>query len=303
MHPAGPHRRRDFRAMGTVVTLLGPDVPALELAARVVVDTFAVEEERFSRFRAGSELSRVNAVAGFPTAVSEPFAEVLTFALDHAERTGGLFDPTVLPAMHAAGYDRDLEEVIEVARGVLDLPVVCGRWRDVEVRGGRVRLPEGVGLDLGGVAKGWTVDRAAEGALDAGIAWALVSAGGDLTIVGDAPVLDIGIEDPDEPGRTVASLRLREGAIATSSTRRRSWGPGLHHVIDPRTGAPSATGIVQATVWAPTCAEAEIASTVAVLEGAGSVARRASLLVADDGTVVRSFMHDRPATPLEGSAA
>ncbi len=298
MHPPDAHRRRDFRSMGTVVTVLGPDVPALELAARIVVDTFAVEEERFSRFRAQSELSRVNADAGSPTGVSEPFAEVLAFALDHAERTGGLFDPTVLLAMHAAGYDRDLDEVIEVARGVLHPPVACGRWREVEVGGGRVRVPEGVGLDLGGVAKGWTVDRAAERALDAGVAWALVSAGGDLTVVGDAPALDIGVEDPDEAGRTVASLRLREGAIATSSTRRRSWGPGLHHVIDPRTGSPSATGIVQATVWAPTCAEAEIASTVAVLEGAGSVATRASLLVADDGTVYRSFMHD-----LVGSAA
>lgn len=292
MHPPDAHRRRDFRSMGTVVTVLGPDVPALELAARIVVDTFAVEEERFSRFRAQSELSRVNADAGSWTVVSEPFADVLAFALDHAERTGGLFDPTVLLAMHAAGYDRDLDEVIEVARGVLHPPVACARWRDVEVRGGRVRVPEGVGLDLGGVAKGWTVDRAAERALDAGVAWALVSAGGDLTVVGDAPALDIGVEDPDEAGRTVASLRVREGAIATSSTRRRSWGLGLHHVIDPRTGTPSATGVVQATVWAPTCAEAEIASTVAVLEGAGSVARRASLLVADDGTVFQSFMHD-----------
>jgi thiamine biosynthesis lipoprotein ApbE len=72
-------------------------------------------------------------------------------------------------------------------------------------------------------------------------------------------------------------------------------------VIDPRTGSPSCTGIVQATVWAPTCAEAEIASTVALLEGAGSVARHASLLVADDGTVYRSFA--QPTAALEGSAA
>lgn len=297
MRSRDAHRRRDFRAMGTTVTVLGPDVPAFEHAARRVSGTFTVEEDRFSRFRTTSELCRVNAAAGSWTPISEPFAQLLAFSLDQAGRTRGLFDPTVLRAVHAAGYDRDLDEVIEVARSVLHPPVACGRWREVELRVNRVRLPDGVGLDLGGVAKGWTVDRAAGRTLEAGVPWALVSAGGDLAIVGDAPVLDIDVEEPDEAGDTVGSLRLHEGAIATSSTRRRSWGPGRHHVIDPRTGSPSATGIVQATVWAPTCADAEIASKVALLEGAGSVARRASLLVADDGTVYRSF------ASFEGRAA
>jgi FAD:protein FMN transferase len=300
MRSPDARRRRDLQAMGTTVTVLGPAVPAFDHAARRVTETFTVEEGRFSRFRATSELCRVNAAAGSWTTISEPFAQLLAFSLDQAAVTGGLFDPTVLRAMHAAGYDRDLDEVIEVARGVLHPPVACGRWREVELRGDLVRLPADVGLDLGGVAKGWTVDRAARRTLEAGLPWALVSAGGDLAIVGDAPVLDIEVEEPDEAGDTVGSLRLREGAIATSSTRRRSWGPGLHHVIDPRTGSPSCTGIVQATVWAPTCTEAEIASTVALLEGAGSVAGHASLLVADDGTVYRSFAQP---SALEGSAA
>ena len=289
MQAQQPLRRFDARAMGTTISVFGPDVIPFDDSARGVIETFAIEEDRFSRFRSGSELSRVNATAGSWTTVSQAFASLILFALDQAAATDGLFDPTVLRAMEAAGYDRDLGEVIQAARGALHPPVACGRWAEVELDARCLRLPNDVGLDLGGVAKGWTVDLAAERALDAGLPWVLVSAGGDLRIAGESPPLEIEVEDPDEPGRALASLRLQGGAIATSSIRRRSWGPGLHHVIDPRTGAPSVAGVAQATVWGPTCAAAEIASTVALLEGPAGAARRASLLVAADGTVYSSF--------------
>ncbi|HEX7248477.1 MAG TPA: FAD:protein FMN transferase, partial [Actinomycetota bacterium] len=103
MRSRDAHRRRDFRAMGTTVTVLGPDVPVFEHAARRVSETFTVEEDRFSRFRTTSELCRVNAAAGSWTTISEPFAQLLAFSLDQAGRTRGLFDPTVLRAVHAAG--------------------------------------------------------------------------------------------------------------------------------------------------------------------------------------------------------
>jgi thiamine biosynthesis lipoprotein len=297
-------RRHDARAMGTTISLYGPDVARFDDAAHLVMETFSAEERRFSRFRGDSELSRINATAGSWTDVTRGFAALLDFALDRAAATDGLFDPTVLRAMEAAGYDRDIDEVIEAARGALHPPVACGRWREIEVLAGSVRLPNDVGLDLGGVAKGWTVDLATEAALGAGLPWLLVSAGGDLRIAGDAPLLEIPVEDPDEPVRALATLRLRAGALATSSTRRRSWGPGLHHVIDPRSGAPSATGVEQATVWAPTCAEAEIASTVALLEGAQASAHRPSLIIGEDGTVYRSFADGSPRDDAdEGVAA
>ena len=81
----------------------------------------------------------------------------------------------------------------------------------------------------------------------------------------------------------IARLSVTAGAIATSSTARRSWGPGLHHLIDPRTGAPSETGIVQATVWAPTCALAEIAAKRSLLEG--ELGPQPTVLVTDVGDV------------------
>lgn len=282
----------DFRAMGTHVALIGPgatDDPTLLRASASIEGVFAREEQRFSRFRADSELSRVNAATGRWTQVTSPFADLVEIALTHAELTDGLFDPTVLDAMVAAGYDRDFDEVVAGARGALRPPHPCGRWREIETRRGAIRLPTGVGLDLGGIAKGWAVDLATEAALHAGLPWSLVNAGGDLRIAGDAPPIDVRIEDPGDPGGTAASLRLASGAIASSSTMRRAWGPRLHHIVDPRTGAPADSPFVQATVWAATCAEAEGLATWALLTGASAMDTVSCALVSRDGDLLVNF--------------
>ncbi len=287
-------RRHRFRAMGTDVTLLAdaaasPD--AFGPAAREVQAVFAREEQRFSRFRGDSELSRVNARAGTPTLVSLGFADLLRFSLDAARRTGGRFDPTVLGAVISAGYDRDFDEVLAGARAALRPARPCGRWREVELDGDRLRLPEGVGLDLGGVAKGWTVDRAAERAVSRGLSWAMVNAGGDLRVAGDAPGpgIDVGVEDPDDPEAEILRLVLVGGALATSSTRRRAWGPSLHHLIDPSTGAPASSGVIQATAWAERCAEAEVAAKQALLEGTPFLDRSLAVLITADGRIVTNL--------------
>ena len=275
--------------MGTDVSLYGPDADAFDEGFAAIRRVFETEERRFSRFRDDSELTAVKRLAGQRVAVSSPFERVVRLALDHASATGGLFDPTVLHALMAAGYDRDFDEVLAGARGVLHPPQPCGRWTEVQVRQGAVRLPPEVGLDLGGIAKGWTVDLAAAEALDAGLGWAVVAAGGDLAIVGDAPALEIPIEDPETLERPMATLRLARGALATSSVAKRSWGTGLHHVIDPRTGAPLRSDTVQATVWAPTCAEAEVLATWALLRGPDAADQLSCAMVTSSGDVVVSF--------------
>jgi hypothetical protein len=129
---------------------------------QAIVAIFTREEERFSRFREDSELSIVNRSVGTWVEVSRPFAEVVGLALDGAASTGGLFDPTVLAALTAAGYDRDWSEIDRGALITMPAPVPCGRWVEIEIRDRHVRLPRGVGIDLGGLAKGWTADLAAE---------------------------------------------------------------------------------------------------------------------------------------------
>lgn len=283
--------RAEFRAMGTRIRCIAPaGHPAFDAAVANVGAAFDDDERRFSRFRGDSELARVNASAGSSTVVSPAFAELVGIALAAWERTAGRFDPTVLEAVVAAGYDRDFDEIVAGARMALHPGRPARRAGDVRLDGRRLRLPEGIGLDLGGLAKGWTVDRAARAAVDTGLPWALIDAGGDLRLMGAAPPsgVEIAVDDPesdDEAGRIV----LRDGALATSSVNRRSWGPGLHHLIDPATGAPSTGPVLQATVWAPTCTDAEISSKDALLEGEPYLDRGPAVLVLRDGRIITNL--------------
>ena len=182
-------QRHTFRAMGTtvgIVTTSSVDRAAFVEAIRTVGSTFRAYEERFSRFLEASELSMVNARSGSWTPVSEGFSLMLSAALDGARRTNGLFDPTVLPALVAAGYDRDFNDVLAGARDALRIVAPCGRWTDIEREGNMIRLPPDVALDFGGIAKGWTVDVAAELVSEL-LPWVLVEAGGDLRVDGRRP--------------------------------------------------------------------------------------------------------------------
>ncbi len=293
-------RRHGFRAMGTSVSLIADgraDRRAFDRAARAVELAFAREELRFSRFRGDSELSRVNARAGRWTKVSPGFATLLAYSLEAAAGSDGLFDPTVLPALISAGYDRDFDELIAGARDALHPSEPCGRWPEIELDDDLVKLPAGVGLDFGGIAKGWTVDLAALAAAGEGLEWVIVNAGGDLRIAGSPPPegFEIAIDDPEPPGDELTRIRVGSGALATSSVTARAWGPGRHHLIDPRTGLPAETGVVQATVWAETCAEAEIRSKWALLTGVPILDHLTGVLVTADGRIVMNAESDEGA--------
>jgi thiamine biosynthesis lipoprotein len=280
--------------MGTEVELAADATEgdrAFALAAERVERTFAREDRRCSRFREDSELSEVNRRAGRPTLLSPGLATIVRHALAAAAGTDGRFDPTVLDAVVAAGYDRDFDEVLAGARAALRPTRPCGRWREASLDDDVLLLPPDVGLDLGGIAKGWTVDLAIAEALDEGLSWVVVNAGGDLRFDGDAPPggFDVGVEDPQALGLELLVLILDRGAVASSSTTRRAWGEGLHHLIDPSTGAPASTGVLQATVWAPTCAEAEIRAKDALLRGEDALDGTLGVLVTDDGRVVTNL--------------
>lgn len=279
-----------FRAMGTSWEIQGPgDHPVWSSACAAIAHRAGVEETRFSRFREDSELTRVNRSMGEPIEVTAPFAELLRLALDAASTTDGLFDPTVVDALVAAGYDRDFDEVLSGARGRLFPATPCGRWRDVTLEGTRVHMPVDVHLDLGGIAKGWTADRAAVEAVALGLRWVVVNAGGDLRVAGEAPPIDVRIEDPQDPSQDLLHVEIAEGAVATSSVTKRTWAPGRHHVIDPRLGTPARTELLQATVRAPTAAEAEILATHALVAGACSAATAPAVLVTRTDEVLVSF--------------
>jgi thiamine biosynthesis lipoprotein len=231
-----------FRAMGCEVAVGG----RVDLdAVRALFERY---ESVFSRFRAGSELNRLNDAGG--GTMSRLFADVLETALWARARTDGLVDPTLGGALAAAGYDRDFAAGLD--RGEPAGPPVPAR---AVRRIGRVLiLPRGVRLDLDGVVKGLAVDCAA-GLLDGD---GYVAAGGDIATRGPVDVAVAG-----------GAVRVR-GGIATSGSTRRRWrraGRVVHHLIDPATGAPADSPWREVTVCGATCLAADVAAKAAYLLG------------------------------------
>jgi thiamine biosynthesis lipoprotein len=291
--PAGL-TRHTFEAMGTAVVLVLPAARVVE--ARRVERLFAEWQGICTRFDPRSQLSRLNSARGEPVVVGELLFRVLSVALEAASATDGLFDPTLLRSLEAIGYDHDFATVVRDApsRPFSGALPRTGGWRDLRLDAERrtARLPPGVGVDLGGLAKGMAVDAAIVDLTSAGIEVAAVDAGGDLAVVGLPPDADRWSIAIDAPGRAL-TISLSGGAIATSGVARRRWRQGTearHHLIDPRTGLPSTADLFSVSVAAPTCAQAEVAAKAAFLLGPEEGSRflvehgLAGLFVPGDGT-------------------
>lgn len=291
-----------FRAMGCqMAAWLDAPPQVAEPALALVEPMMAHYEQVFSRFLPDSELSQLNAHPQEEVHVSETLFEVVEQALAMAENTGGLFDPTLLDELEAAGYDRDFAQLTFTIPTDGPQPKVAPpaqrRWRavhlDSETR--TITLPPNVRLDLGGIAKGWSAERVARVLACHGPC--LVDAGGDLVAVGAPGKLPGWPVTIAEPGgeRSVLNLWLRNASAATSGVDRRRWEIGghlMHHLIDPRTGQPAQTDVETATVVAPDALQAEAWAKASLLLGAVQGAERlaaqedmAGVLISDSGTV------------------
>jgi FAD:protein FMN transferase len=300
--------RETFRVFGTTATLLLTGGAAMPAARELADAELAAVDLACSRFRADSELTKVNQADGAPTEISPLLATLIGEALRAARLTAGDVDPTCAAALAALGYDRDFDEVKNRARrgsrgtaagpgsgpgsvpgpgvpgpgaGGLDAP--AGRvpgWRKVELSTDppRVTLTGGAQLDLGATAKAWAADRCAEVIADRLDCAVLVSLGGDIAVAGEAPaggwrvrVTDDHAAGPDAPGQTVA---INAGGLATSSTTVRAWesqGRKLHHIIDPATGKPARSIWRTVSVAAGRALDANIVSTACIVRGASAV--------------------------------
>jgi FAD:protein FMN transferase len=239
-----------FHSMGCDIVVASPRSAEVAAAERL----FAEWEQTFSRFRADSELSRVNASAGAPTLVSALFARAVRTALDAAAETDGLVDPTLGRALEEAGYDDHFDRLRPQAAPAGD--GAPGAWRSLTCYGQLVSFPRGIRLDLNGVVKGMAVDSAL----------ALMRHGWFVSAGGDVAVREpLGVQLPG--GGTV---ELRSGALATSGSVKRRWlrgGEVQHHLIDPRSGRPAVVPWQQVTVCGATCVAADVAAKAAFLAG------------------------------------
>jgi len=301
--------RLQFRAMGSDMLAVVESEAAPSLLAQVPA-WFEEWEQVLSRFRFDSELTRLNQIHDRPVQVSDILWEVFQAAREAEQRTNGLVTPTVLEAIIEAGYDRpfDVLPPLTKPRAAPAEPAshpLEAITADPSAR--TITLPEGFGLDFGGVAKGWAAHQAmkrlqAEDLEDpaAGGA-ALMDAGGDIAISGpraDGGSWQVGVADPFHAGQEIEALYLEQCGVATSGKNRRRWLQGnkpQHHIIDPSTSQPAETNVLTATVIAPTVMEAEAAAkTVVILGGQDGLAwiesdpSLAGLLVLEDRQVLYS---------------
>jgi thiamine biosynthesis lipoprotein len=245
---------------------------------------FASFERRLSRFRPDSELSQLNQNGDYPFKASPTLIGIVETALWAAMQTRGLFDPTILQQLELAGYDRSFEQIAnpkplaastDIPTGTPCLPAQrrLYSFRSVQINSTRTEItkPAALKLDLGGIGKGWTVDRAADRLQ--GLGPFLINAGGDIYgyhAPPGEPGWQIDLIHPLHPELMMARLHLHHRALATSTLAKRRWsqdGQILHHLINPFTGRPADTDALSVTVTAPRTTLAEVYAKVALIQG------------------------------------
>ncbi len=270
----------------------------------------------FTRFSAASELSMLNADQREQVPATPLMARLAATAREAAERTGGLVDATLAAELAQAGYGGELRATLPLGLALALAPLrapagsaPARRWERLEGNeaAGLVRRPPGLALDSGGLAKGMFADELAA-TLGAHRSFAIDCAG-DLAVGGAADLARVvGVESPFD-GEVLHRLSIRAGGVATSGIGRRSWlgadGRPAHHLLDPATGRPAFTGVVQATALAPTATLAEIHAKAAVLSGpqhAPGWLPWGGVLVFDDGSH-RVVEHEQALSPQDADPA
>lgn len=292
-----------FPSLGGNVTIYGRGLGATGQALEAEREIRELHDH-LTRFEEDSELSRLNRDERISVPAS-PVMLRLAEAVSYAGRLSkGLVDATMLDEIERAGYVESIDrssadapaprDTFSGPRGEQAPPP--GSWRSVSVHVAdqTVIRPVGVRIDSGGLGKGMAADIAAEAMR--GLELFSVECSGDLRIGGSAGEMrSIDVASPADGEGPIARILLSEGAVATSGVTRRSWqktgGEAAHHLIDPRTGRPADTGLVQVTAVAPTALEAEVRTKAALLSGPEEAADwlvHGGLVVIEDGGI-RTF--------------
>jgi len=203
--------------------------------AQATADAVAADERLWSRFQATSDVSRISQGAGAPVEVAAATLDIVEAARAWSERTGGLFQPLLADALRAWGYRSAVGDDApqHAPHAVAPIGEIL-----ISRRSGTITIPAGTSLDLGGIGKSWAAVRAGDLLADrCDDERLIIDAGGDLAIIRGSHRIET----------AAGAVMAHEGeGVATSSSERRQWqlgdGTFAHHLIDPRTGAPSARG-------------------------------------------------------------
>ena len=305
----GEYAHRSFDAMGTTISFwvdraAGRRAQTALSAGETFIHSF---DERFSRFKPGSELCALNADPRETVEVSSLMARFVDAAIETARQSDGLIDPTLIEDVEDLGYRKSragmkgapLSDALDQAPAATPAtPDTAARWREfsVDMKALTVTRTPGLRLDSGGCGKGLAADLVAAlwaNVLDPGTGF-IVDCGGDMR-VGELDEsqepYEIKVDTVPQTPEPLA-LSLRSGGIATSGIGNRIWRTDdgfAHHLIDPGTGRPAWTGVASATAIGPTALVAESIAKLALLSGPAGAREMLSLnggvLVEFDGTV------------------
>jgi thiamine biosynthesis lipoprotein len=267
--------RLEFHAMGCQL-LVATENESLYAEQRLnqVPSLFADWEQTLSRFRPESELNQLNNQPGKLIPVSQVLWDVMQTAKFAWQKSDGLITPTVLPMLESTGYTETFERI---AGGVGASPITTQQYVssfeqiEFDENTRALRIPPGMRLDLGGIAKGWAAHQAMLQLRYLGPV--LVDSGGDIAInapLANGEAWEVGVNNPFDRGQNFEKLFVQEGGIATSGRDHRRWQQGAeqrHHVIDPRTGRPAETDLLSVTVIAEDVMNAEMAAKKVLILG------------------------------------
>jgi FAD:protein FMN transferase len=287
-------RRVTDGIMGTRITveLWSEDPAKADKAIDAVLDEMRHIDETMSTYKPTSEVSQVNAhAAEGPMHISKELFDLLTTALKYSEITDGAFDITYA----SVGYLYDFRKHVrpddeQIAKA---LPAVNYRHVLLDPKNQTVQFSQkGVRIDLGGIAKGYSVDRGIDVLKSFGYTRAFVGAGGDSRIIGDrfGKPWVVGIRDPMKgEGNVIARIPLVDAAISTSGDYERFFDEGgvrYHHIIDPHTGH-SASKVRSATVIGPNATRTDGLSKTAFVLGPDAALEIYNRLDDVDAIIVR----------------
>lgn len=268
--------KKSFLSMGSFVDIAIYDRNVKQLPAimaKAESEIYAVDR-LMSSFTDKSDLAKINRAAGQDSVVVDArLCEVMAAAQDMGRRTGGVFDPTVLPLLRLYGLQDNQPRIPDAKSVERTLALVDYRQIDVSRAGNRVGLAkQGASADLGGIAVGYAVDRVVAVLKAHGIERAVINAGGEVYAMGRPEGQEgwqIGIQHPLIPDRLAGKVVIADKAISTSGNyeiKARSENRSLGHLFDPHTGA-MLDPMLSATIIADTTMEADALSTAAFLMG------------------------------------
>ncbi len=267
-----PVRRTRF-IMGTLVeiTISHPDPDLIQTATTKAFNEMQRIEKLMSTHLPDSEISRINRAAGkHAVPVSLEVEEVIREGIYWSQQSGGAFDITIQPLVQL--WDLDGEKELIPSNRTLKKTASLVNYKNIEIVDHQVKLNRvGMAINVGGLAKGYAVDRAVS-LLRSKVENGIVNAGGDLYAFGQkTPTTswNIGLQHPRKPQELLAAFALKNRAVATSGDYQRYFikdGVRYHHIFDPQTGMP-ARGMTSATIITREAMEADALATAVFVMG------------------------------------